>query len=153
MNTQKIEETRSKFILDCEEKAWRLECGAAFDQVRVDKLKAEQKKAMDNREALQQKIKDAEPKDKTRQAREEYKAVRQELEPQIADATEYLQQAEATICTINERIFDSKADAKNMREKAEFAKSFGWKEENPEAKGEVSQTIGKMSKKSRLKNK
>ena len=136
MDTQKIEETRSEFIAECEEKAWRLECGAAFDQIRVDKLKAEQKKAMENREALRQKIKDAEPKDKTRQAREEYKAVKQELEPQIADATEYLQQAEATICTINERIFDSKADAKNMREKAEFAKGFKFEEEAGEAKPE-----------------
>lgn len=141
METIKIKETRNEFIADCEEKAWRLECGAAFDQTRVDKLKAEQKKAMENRENLKQKIKNAEPKDKTRQAREDYKAVKQELEPHIADATEYLQQAEATICTINERIFDSKSEAKSMREKAVFAKTFEWKEEpEEEARAKVEKT-------------
>lgn len=129
MEKNKIEETRSKFIADCEEKSWRLECGAAFDQIRIEKLNAEQKKAIDNSEELKKQLKEAMPSDKSRKAREEFKAVRADLEPQIADATEYIQEAEKSICAVRERIFNGKSEAKSFREKAEFAKNFEWKEE------------------------
>jgi hypothetical protein len=132
MDTNKIKEIRGKFIADCEEQAWRLECGAAFDKdVRVAKLAAEQKKAIDDENKLNEQFKEFDPKDYSRKTREARKALERELAPQLAEAREFKQQAEASLCTINERIYNSKIEAANYREKAEFAKTFEWKEEKP----------------------